>query len=160
MFSNLPAVHGAFLDKLMERKGQIVTVKTRRPLKMRKGVETVFKTSDFQCRVGVNYDNIAAVKEGRANGELPAENAGLPWGEWAVFPYVIRHTSKGSAQEELYVRCTMLNNGYRKSPVFELADGTVMDREEAMLMALASEFKEGDDNAVFNIKLSSILEVK
>lgn len=160
MFSNLPAVHQDFLEKLMARRGQIVTVRTRRPLKMRKGAETVLKTSDFQCRVGVDYDNIATVKEGRANGELPAENAGLPWGEWAVFPYVIRHTSKGSTQEELYVRCTMLNNGYRKSPVFELTDGTVVEKEEAMLMALASEFKEGDDNAVFNIKLSSILEVK
>lgn len=160
MFSNIPAVHQAFLEKLMSRKGQIVTVKTKRPLKMRKGVEPVFKTSDFQCRVGVDYENIATVKEGRANGELPAENQGLPWGEWAVFPYVIKHTSKGATQEELYVRCTMLNNGYRRAPVFELADGTVIAKEEAMLMALASEFKEGDDNAVFNIKLSSVLEVK
>jgi hypothetical protein len=159
MFSNLPAVHQAFLEKLMTRKGQIVTVKTKRPMKMLKHMEQVFKTSDFQCRVGVDYDNIATVKEGRANGELPAENQGLPWGEWAVFPYIIRHTKKGATQEDLYVRCTMLNNGYRKAPVFELADGTVLSKDDVKAMTAASEFKDSD-SAVFNITLSSVLEVK
>lgn len=143
-----------FLDTLLTRKGQIVTVKTTRPVKVRKGMPAINKTSEFQCRVGVNYDNIATVKEGRADGTLPAENAGLPWGEWEIFPYVIAH--KG----ERYVRCTMLQNSFRRAPVFTLEDGTVIDKEQVIPMALASEFKEGDDNAVFNIKLSSILEVK
>lgn len=142
------------LELLMSRKGQIVTVKTQRPVKMKKGQAEVFKASEFQCRVGVNYDNIAAVKEGRANGELPAENAGLPWGEWLEFPYTIGH--KG----ETYVRCTLLNNGFRRAPVFTLADGTVVDRETVKAGALASEFRDGDDSVVFNIKVSSLVEVK
>lgn len=142
------------LALLMTRKGQIVTVKTTRPVKMKKGQEAVNKTSEFQCRVGVNYDNIAAVKEGRADGTLPKENAGLSWGEWLEFPYTIGH--KG----ETYVRCTMLNNGYRRAPVFTLADGTVVDKATVQAGALASEFKEGDDSAVFNIKLSSLIEVR
>ena len=142
------------LDLLMSRKGQIVTVKTQRPVKMKKDQPAVTKTSEFQCRVGVNYDNIKAVKEGRASGELPAENAGLPWGEWIEFPYTIGH--KG----ETYVRCTMLDNSFRRAPVFMLADGSVVDKEFVKARALASEFKEGDDSAVFNIKLSSLLEVK
>lgn len=142
------------LELLMSRKGQIVTVKTQRPVKMKKGQAEVFKASEFQCRVGVNYDNIAAVKEGRASGELPAENAGLPWGEWLEFPYTIGH--KG----ETYVRCTLLNNGFRRAPVFTLADGTVVDKETVKAGALASEFREGDDSVVFNIKVSSLVEVK
>ena len=142
------------LELLMSRKGQIVTVTTTRPVKMRKGQPEVTKTSQFQCRVGVNYDNIASVKEGRANGELPAENAGLPWGEWLEFPYTIGH--KG----ETYVRCTMLNNGFRRAPVFALADGTEVDKDTVRQGALASEFREGDDNAVFNIKVGSLVEVK
>jgi hypothetical protein len=142
------------LELLMSRKGQIVTVKTTRPVKMKKGQAEVFKTSEFQCRVGVNYENMAAVKEGRANGELPAENAGLPWGEWLEFPYTIGH--KG----ETYVRCTMLNNAFRRAPVFTLADGSVVDKETVKQGALASEFREGDDNLVFNIKVSSLVEVK
>ena len=141
------------LELLMSRKGQIVTVKTRRPVKMKKGQPETFKESEFQCRVGVNYDNIATVKEGRANGELPAENAGLPWGEWIEFPYTIGH--KG----ETYVRCTMLNNGFRRAPVFTLADGSVVDKATVQAGALASEFKDSD-GAVFNIKVSSLLEVK
>lgn len=142
------------LDLLMSRKGQIVTVKTQRPVKMKKDQPAVTKTSEFQCRVGVNYDNIKTVKEGRASGELPAENAGLPWGEWIDFPYTIGH--KG----ETYVRCTMLDNSFRRAPVFMLADGTVVDKEFVKSKALASEFKEGDESVVFNIKLSSLLEVK
>ena len=153
-FTTLPTAQQTFLEHLLSRKGQIVTVKTQRPLKVRKGQPEATKTSEFQCRVGVNYDNIATVKEGRANGELPAQNAGLPWGEWAVFPYVIAH------KDQLYVRCTMLDNAFRRSPVFALADGTVLTKAEAQAMSLASEFKEGDNSTVFNIKLSSILEVK
>ena len=142
------------LELLMSRKGQIVTVKTQRPVKMKRGQPEVFKASEFQCRVGVNYDNIAVVKEGRATGELPAENAGLPWGEWLEFPYTIGH--KG----ETYVRCTLLNNAFRRAPVFTLADGTVVDRETVKAGALASEFRDGDDSVVFNIKVSSLVEVK
>jgi hypothetical protein len=142
------------LELLMSRKGQIVTVTTTRPVKMKKGQAEVTKTSEFQCRVGVNYENMAAVKEGRASGELPAENAGLPWGEWLEFPYTIGH--KG----ETYVRCTMLNNAFRRAPVFTLADGSVVDKETVKAGALASEFREGDDNLVFNIKVSSLVEVR
>lgn len=142
-----------YLDILLSRKGQIVTVKTQRPVKMKKGQPAVMKTSEFQCRVGVNYDNIKAVQDKRESGELPKENAGLPWGEWALFPYVIQH--KG----EYYVRCTVLNNGFRKAPVYTM-DGIVVDKAAVQAIALASEFREGDDNEVFNIKLSSVLEVK
>ena len=144
-----------FLETLMSRKGQIVTVKTIRAVKMRKGQPAVNKASEFQCRVGVTYDNIQAVQDGRADGTLPAENAGLPWGEWIEFPYTIGH--KG----ETYVRCTLLKNNFRRAPVFTLVDGTEIAKADVMPLALASEFKEKDaDSVVFNIKLSSILDVK
>lgn len=142
-----------YLDTLMSRKGQIVTLVTQRPLKVRKNQEAITKTSEFQCRVGVNYDNIKAVQEKRAEGQLPAENAGLPWGEWVDFPYVIGH--KG----EYYVRCTMLRNAFRKAPTFTRG-GVEISKEEAQVAALASEFSEGGDNDVFNVKLSSIRSVK
>ena len=144
-----------FLETLMSRKGQIVTVKTIRAVKMRKGQPAVNKASEFQCRVGVTYDNIQAVQDGRADGTLPAENAGLPWGEWIEFPYTIGH--KG----ETYVRCTLLKNNFRRAPVFTLMDGTEIAKADVMPLALASEFKEKDaDSVVFNIRLSSILDVK
>lgn len=142
-----------FLDTLLSRKGQIVTVETERSMKVRKNQEPILKQSEFQCRVGVNYDNIKAVQEKRAEGTLPAENAGLPWGEWALFPYVITH--KG----EYYVRCTVVRNNFRKAPKF-IRGGVEIDRSEAEVACLASEFREGDDNDVFNIKVSSIRSVK
>ena len=147
-----PVIQG-FMDTLLSRRGQIVTVNTERPMKVRKGQEAITKTSEFQCRVGVNYDNIKTVIEGRANGDKPAENAGLPWGEWALFPYVITH--KG----EYYVRCTVLRNGFRKAAEYRRGD-QLISKEEAQIACLASEFKDGDDNEVFNIKVSSIRSVK
>ena len=155
IIDTLPANQQNFMNLILSRRGQFVTVKTQRPVKMRKGMESVDKTSEFQCRVGVAYDNMQAVKEGREDGTLPEENAGLPWGEWVSFPHVIGH--KG----ELYIRCSLGNTAFRRAAVFTLADGTIIDKAEVQPMALASEFKESDDDKlVFNIKLSSILEVK
>ena len=143
----------AYLDTLTSRKGQIVTIQTRRAMKVRKGQDPIQKSSEFQCRVGVNYDNIKAVQEKRAEGTLPKENAGLPWGEWVDFPYFIAH--KG----EYYVRCTVLRNAHRRAPVFT-RNGSEITKEAAQVACLASEFREGDDNDVFTIKLSAITGVK
>lgn len=141
------------LDKLFAKKGQIATLTTERDMKMRKGQPLVTKRSTFQCRVGVNYDNIAVVKDKRANGTLPAESAGLPWGEWLAFPYTIAH--KG----EVYFRCTMLHNNFIPKTTFYL-DGNEIDKADVKLMCLASEFNEDRTNDVFNIKVSNIMEVK
>jgi len=144
------------LSKLMARRGQYVTLSTRRPVKMRKGQPEVFKLSTYTVRVGVNYDNIGAVKEKREAGELPEKNAGLPWGEWMEFPYTIGY--KG----ETYLRCTLAHGTSHKATVaFELEDGTSIEREQVQIMALASEFKSSEDrdNDVFNIKLSSITQL-
>ena len=143
----------AMLDLLLSRKGQIVTMLTERDCKVRKNKDPIRKRSEFQCRVGVNYDNIQSVKEGRADGTKPAENAGLPWGEWALFPYVIHH--KG----EYYFRCTTLNNAFRKAPVYT-QNGQVITKEQAQIDCLASEFSDAEQGEVFNIKVSSLLAVK
>lgn len=153
MLTFVDKVVEGFFNVLMGRKGQIVTLVTERPLKVRKNQEQITKRSTFQCRVGVTYDNIQAVKDKRANGELPAENAGLPWGEWVEFPYVIAH--KG----EYYLRCTMLRNAHRVAPTYT-RNGVEISPAEAQLAALASEFRTGDDNDVFNVKVSSIREVR
>lgn len=143
----------AMLDTLLSRKGQIVTMLTERDCKVRKNQEPIRKRSEFQCRVGVNYDNIKTVIEGRANGEKPAENQGLPWGEWALFPYIITH--KG----EYYFRCTTLNNAHRVAPIYT-RNGQVISKDEAKVACLASEFSDAEQGEVFNIKVSSLLEVR
>lgn len=138
------------LEIIQKRPGQIVTMKTARPMKVRKGQAPIEKLSHFQCRMGVNYDNIKKVKEGREDGTLPEENTGLPWGTWHTFPYVIEH--KG----EYYIRCTIVNNAFRKAPEY-FRDGVQITKEEAKVACLASEFKESIDmDVVFNIKLSPL----
>ena len=79
------------LQLLNKKRGTIATLTTLRAMKVRKDKEPIQKLSTFQARVGVEYDNIQAVKDKRASGELPAENAGLPWGQWYDYPHIIEH---------------------------------------------------------------------
>jgi hypothetical protein len=143
------------VNYLLAKKGQIVSFHTVRDMKVRKGQDPIQKESWFLARVGVAYDNIQNVKDKREDGRLPEENAGLPWGQWLEFPYVIGH--KG----EEYVRCSTLKNSKVKGRVVYTRHGVEISRDEAVRACLASEFKErNDDSDVFNIKASSILEVK
>lgn len=141
------------LNTLLSRKQQIVTVSTERAMKVRKGEDAIVKRSEFQCLVGVVYDTIPEVVARRESGELPAENQGLPWGEWVEFPYVIAH--KG----EYYVRCTRAETAFQRRAEF-IRNGELITREEAQAACLASEFREGDDSVIFNIKVSSIRDLK
>lgn len=142
------------LVKLLALKGQFASLCTERPLKVKKGKIEIMKRSTFVCRVGVNYDNIATVKEDRANGDLPAENAGLPWGSWVpgLFPYVIAH--KGCH----YFRCTSVKNDSSIPKVSYTRNGVEISKDEAKADALASEFYE-KDSEVFTVKVESILEI-
>lgn len=139
------------IDKLMSLKGQIATLTTKRTMRTRKGVDPITKTSKFQARIGVNYDNITAVQTKRELGELPSENAGLPWGQWVEFPYVIAHNG------EYYFRCTTLRNNFIPQVTYTQGDRPIT-AEQARAMCLASEFKHGDSD-VFNVKVSSIIDV-
>ena len=141
------------LQLLNKKRGTIATLTTLRPMKVRKNKEPILKLSTFQCRVGVEYDNIQAVKDKRANGELPAVNQGLPWGEWYDYPHIITH--KG----EYYYRCTRVRNQF--VPQVEYTrNGVQITRAEAELDCLASEFRDSDDNEVFTIKVASLQAVK
>lgn len=141
------------LQTLLNRRGQIATITTERPLRVRKGQAPITKISTFQCRVGVDYDNIQTVREKRESGELPEENAGLPWGRWINFPYVIEHSGT------TYFRCTRIRNNFRPRTTY-IRNGVEITRDEAEDAALASEFRSTEsDNEVFNIKVASIREV-
>jgi hypothetical protein len=139
------------VQDLMNLKGQIATLRTVRTMKVLKGQTEVLKESTFQCRIGVKYDNIAAVKEKRADGTLPEENAGLPWGSWLVFPYVIAH--KGNH----YFRCTTIQSTFIPRVCF-YQGGKEITKAQAQVACAASEFYE-KDNDVFTIKVESIVEI-
>jgi hypothetical protein len=139
------------IAKLRTLKGQIITLEARKKLKTRKGVSAlVEKQTVFQARIGVSYDNITRVKEGRENGTLPEENQGLPYGTWTIFPIEIEH--KG----ELYLRCSKVLNKFKKRETFFL-DGKEVGRESLRALVLASEIEEKETPEVFNYKESHIV---
>lgn len=126
-----------------------------RVLKTRKGVNhVVTKRTTAVVRAGINYDSRAVVIEGREDGSLPAENAGLPWGEWVEFPIHIRH--KGADYIRLYPA------SLRDMPcVVEYAiDGVPATRNEVEPLCLASEFrKDGEEPLCFTVKAENIIHI-
>ena len=144
----------AVVARLVTLKGQFVVLSTTRDVKVRKGIMGNYeKHSVFTCRIGVDYDNISVVKEKRETGELPSENAGLPWGSWLIFPYIIAH--KGNH----YVRCTSVNGNPLCVPKVKYTrDGVDIPEEMVRQVALAQEFRE-DERDVFTIKVESITHI-
>jgi len=144
----------ARVQALCALHGQFASLRIVRELKVRKGKEAIIKDSNLICRIGVDYDNITQVQVKRDNNLLPKENAGLPWGQWLIFPYVIEH--KG----QYYVRCTQ-NNGNKCSipKTTYRQNGVEITKEEAKADALASEFADRSDRDVFNVTVGNILEV-
>lgn len=141
---------------LAAHKGQNLPVVFERPLKTRKGVEDVIvKRSRVIVRGGIQYDNMAIVIEGRDNGTLPAENAGLPWGEWVSFPYHIAH--KGQDYARFYGA-----SGLDFSAHVEFyRNGSPVSREEVEPLCLKSEFTPRDPNApeVFTVKAENVVQI-
>jgi hypothetical protein len=141
------------IELLLSRTGQIVTLTTKRAVKVRKGCQPVDKVSTFQARIGVNYDHIKDVIVKREAGELPEENAGLPYGKWVKFPYLLEHNGVQ------YLRCTAMDSKMRIAPKY-YRDGKEVSVEVVKPDALASEFTDRDGLEVFNVKVDSIVDVK
>ena len=134
------------------KKGVFSIVEMEKTLKTKKGHEPIVKKSAFQIQLGVEYDAKKSVQEKRAEGLLPAENAGLPWGEWMLYPYVIAH--KG----EQYLRVSLFNGSFKPTASF-WQNGLEITREQAIFACYASEFQDKSDADCFSIKASNIVRV-
>jgi hypothetical protein len=133
--------------------GRFTRVEWERLLKVKKGVDPIIKATSATLTLGTSYDSKAIVKEKRENGDLPAENAGLPWGEWLQYPWVIAH--KG----EQYLRCSVVKNDRNPPKVSFFQGGVEISRDQAKAQAYASEFYDRDDLIVFNLKAESIKSI-
>jgi hypothetical protein len=143
----------ANVTALLNLKGQIVTLTTSRQMKMKAGFPATTKVSTFQCRMGCNYDNIAAVKEGRADGTLPAENAGLNGVVWAIFPHLLIGEKSGRFQ----LRCTKLDGNPTVTKFYR--DGAEISQKDALTGAYASEQPRDEVPNVFNVMVDNITHV-
>ena len=144
-----------FKNTIKAHKGQNLSAMWVRPLKTLKGITAkVNKLTVAVVRGGVDYDNLRSVQEGRADGSLPAENAGLPWGEWAEFPLHITH--KGTDYARLYPASGI--NFIPKTTYF--VDGKEVSKETAQGYCLASEFRVNDEvPTCFTIKVDSLVSI-
>jgi|688.fasta_scaffold417557_3 hypothetical protein len=133
-------------------KGVFSIVEMEKTLKVKKGFSPITKKSSFQVQLGVEYDNKKSVIEKRADGTLPAENTGLPWGEWLQYPYVIQH--KG----EQYLRVSLFKGSYKPTAAY-FQDGVEITREQAQAQAYASEFTDHSGADCFSLKASNIVRV-
>jgi hypothetical protein len=133
-------------------KGVFSIVEMEKTLKVKKGFQPITKKSSFQVQLGVEYDNKKSVQEKRADGTLPAENAGLPWGEWLQYPYVITH--KG----EQYLRVSLFNGTFKPTAAY-YQNGVEITREQAQAQAYASEFQDHSGADCFSLKASNIVRV-
>jgi hypothetical protein len=145
------------LQILSSRKGQNIKVTFSRPLKARKGAESIVtKVSSVLVRGGIDYSNLSAVKEARENGEIPSEEESvLPWGTWEIFPYVITH--KGQDYIRLYAG-TLSN--FKPTVQFYI-DGKEVTKEAITPLCLASETAEKPEREIkcFTVKAETIVSL-
>jgi hypothetical protein len=121
--------------------GRIAMLEMMRPMKVRKGQAEIMKWSQWQVRIGCNYENLAAVKEARQDGTLPEEPHGISGGEWAIFPLFVRYIKTGQWGLRVY----SLPNGKGFPPKY-FRGGIEITENEAMEACLASEFAERGEN--------------
>jgi hypothetical protein len=144
---------------ILSNKGSNLSAVIQKDLKLRKPYKEDYKVTKITrlvIRGGIAYDNIGVVQEGRENGTLPAENAGLPWGEWADESGV-HITHKGND----YVRMYPASGIDFPTKVTYLLNGIETSKSEVEYMCLASELPKPDDEEpkCFTIKADNIVEI-
>lgn len=140
------------LKTFLDKTGQICAVTWRRSCKVRANCPfAIEKEVTAVVRAGIDYDNQKSVQVKRETGELPAENNGLPWGKWLVFPYVIEH--KGNN----YFRFYPLPGGKVLTQYFRDGERVTFEQIEQYLLSSEKTDKSGD---CFVVNESSILSLK
>jgi hypothetical protein len=142
----------------LAKKGCDIDVCWRRPAETYKKVtDKIEKMVCTRARVGVDYDNISDVQEKRANGELPAENAGIGhWAKWNWFPFIIEHKTTG----QLYLRLSTSKLKNVKYDVFWFRNGVEVSAESVQTDLTAKEKKSGSNvEDCFNVKIESMVSV-
>lgn len=139
------------------RKGQNLSAVIGKSLKTKKAHagNKVEKVTKLVIRGGVEYDNMGVVQEGREDGSLPSENAGLPWGEWAEYPLHITH--KGTDYARFYPA-----SGIKFAPhVQYLLNGVEVDKSVIEPLVLASELPKPKDEEplCFTIKAENVRDI-
>ena len=141
------------LENLTACKGQFTSVSfksEKKPAAKHKGTK-LEKIVSGVFRAGIDYANLASVKDAVASGERgPVQD--LPWGEWELFPYVISH------KETRYVRLYPTKNC--KLTTEYRVNGAVVTGDEFRSYLTPSEAKKSDSKPdCMTIKLDNIVSI-
>lgn len=156
--NNLSGDAKAIVNYLKEHKGQHVAITWRKELKTRKGIAAkVEKQTRAYVRAGIEYANLASVKEGIADGTRAEVGPLQVWQEWAEAPFILRHKTNGTEYVRLYPAA--FDNLKPHSEYF--LNGALVDKSAVESMCLASEFPKGEraEKDVFQVKANSILSI-
>lgn len=119
----------------------------------RKAGVVLHKVTTATVRTGVEYRNLAQ------NADI--ETGALPWGQWAIYPWIIEH--KGQDYARIYVNT---HNGFDKVRSTHYVDGVEVSRDEYLSYFTASARDKAnrplDPDApvlTFSVRFSGLLEV-
>lgn len=150
----------AIVETLKNMRGQNISIAWRRKMKTRANCPFVCeKQTEVAIRTGIDYSNLATVKQGIESGER-GEVQSLPWGEWAVFPFIIKHTPKGQTEIVEYVRLYPNSNKETIPQVQFFLNGVECSKNDVSPYCLASEFRDNDETPLcFTIKRADLLYI-
>ena len=137
-------------------KGANIMVDWERPLKMRKAYKNMpmTKFTSMLCRIAVDYDNTKPTIEGRANGSLPAVNAGLNGMQWETFPTLLKSIKSGKLHIRLQTG-TFKNVETKKE--YRL-NGQKIEKED-YAHAMCKEPKSNGKFGPFNVPIENIIRI-
>jgi len=126
----------------------------------------LFKRTKMLLRVGVPYDHMIEVKQGRENGDLPAVNQGLKGKKWLEFP-VFKESLKTGKTLLSVQKAIVFGNPITKSEttyiVRKAGVETVKTREDGIEawghMMVASETSKGEMPATFDLTAENVLSI-
>jgi len=149
---NITPAAALVLASLVDHKGEWMNAEWEtetKPAAKHKGV-TLTKRCTAVVRTGVAFANLGVVKDAIEAGER-GEVGSLPsWQEWAAFPFILRHKTKGTE----YVRLTLA--GSDRISVRLFVNGTEVDRETFNGYLTPSDAKGGEKPEVISVKLENI----
>lgn len=142
------------VDALQNHKGQHLKVIWERQCKA-KGA-TVEKRVTAYVRSGIDYANLKTVREAieaRERGEVqPIWNG---FGEWAQFPFVIRHVTKGTEYLRLYPSSF---KNLRPSTEWKM-NGKKTTYKKVERFLKSSELKKDEIPSCFTVKAEDVQEI-
>jgi len=111
------------------------------------------KITQAVCKAGIDFSNLSSVKAGIESGER-GEVESLPWGEWEIFPFTIKH--KG----ERYVRLYPASQSNQAKTEFKV-NGSKVSRETFAGYLTPSEqakMQSGEVPVCFTVKESNLID--